>query len=259
MPALCIADDKQRPKVTSEFAKAALSSFEQDQATLSKQFEEANSRAADLYLKSSKANTEKALKALADAQDTATKAADLDEALRIRDAIMYIKSIDPAVPAVTDMAAKETIAKLEREVSRLNARSRRTSTSTPGPSIPREAMRINGHAYLVVPGPVTWHLATKWCEEHGGYLVQIESDDENKFVGELLRKTSQGEAWIGGTDEETEGVWKFPDGSPLKFTKFGPTQPNNAGGVEHYLVYGGRGWYDIYGGKRTAFVCEWSE
>lgn len=253
----CDAAEKQRPKVSSEEANAALSRYDAEQSKLSKQFEDANSRTFDIYAMAFNLNKEEVLKSLADAQAAATQAADLDEAIRVRDAITYIKALVPTLPTTPDKATQETISKLEREIARLNSRLRRAPP--PAPPVPREAVRFNGHAYLVVPGPVTWHLATEWCENNGGSLVRIESEEEHKFVGELLRKTSQIEAWIGGSDEETEGVWKFPDGSPLKFTKFGPAQPNNADGFEHYLVYGRRGWYDIYAGKRTAFVCEWSE
>ena len=33
--------------------------------------------------------------------------------------------------------------------------------------------------------------------------------------------------WIGATDRIKEGDWKWTDGSPWSFTKWGPIEPNN--------------------------------
>ena len=48
-----------------------------------------------------------------------------------------------------------------------------------------------------------------------GYLVTIQSKDEALLVGEL----SPGVGWIGGTDEEKEGIWKWA-GGPEEGTVF---------------------------------------
>ena len=57
-----------------------------------------------------------------------------------------------------------------------------------------------------------------------GYLATIQSREEAVLVGEL----SPGVGWIGGTDQEQEGVWKWA-GGPEKGITFWE------GGVKYHV------------------------
>ena len=78
-----------------------------------------------------------------------------------------------------------------------------------------------GHYYQFISDlNITWTEAKAAAENKNyygikGYLVTIMSSDESKLAGEL----SAGTGWIGGTDEEEEGVWKWASG-PEKGTVF---------------------------------------
>ena len=96
---------------------------------------------------------------------------------------------------------------------------------------------------------ITWTNAKLAAENRTyyglqGYLATISDMDEATFVG----KQASGTGWIGGTDEESEGVWKWvtgpengtifwngaENGSTPNFAFWNNSEPNNLGGYEHY-------------------------
>ena len=103
-------------------------------------------------------------------------------------------------------------------------------SSSPNPNIDKSIsislgnanyLPSNGHYYQFISDlNITWTEAKTAAENKNyygikGYLVTITSSDESQLAGEL----SAGAGWIGGTDEEEEGVWKWASG-PEKGTVF---------------------------------------
>lgn len=106
------------------------------------------------------------------------------------------------------------------------------------------------HYYLFIPSiGISWTAAKAAAETSDyyglqGYLATILSADEAKLIGEQ----ASGTRWIGGSDAETEGVWKWvtgpeagtifwngtANGSTPNFAFWNNGEPNNQGGNEKY-------------------------
>ncbi|MCI2229239.1 T9SS type B sorting domain-containing protein [Polaribacter sp. MSW13] len=106
------------------------------------------------------------------------------------------------------------------------------------------------HFYEFVSIPnITWSAAKVAAENRmyygrQGYLATLTSLEEAQFAGEQ----ASGTGWIGGSDEETEGVWKWVtgpeigtifwngkvNGSTPNYANWNDNEPNDFGGNEDY-------------------------
>jgi len=125
-----------------------------------------------------------------------------------------------------------------------------------------DASKFNGHFYKFFEERVTWHEAKRRCEDMGGYLVCIANEEENRHVTSI----SKGHTWIGATDQAQEGVWQWVDGSPMNYTNWWGSTPDNYRGLEHFAETnrGGPGlWNDRWSKPDPdtvqGFVCEWDD
>ncbi|MCR4593927.1 MAG: leucine-rich repeat protein [Clostridiales bacterium] len=106
---------------------------------------------------------------------------------------------------------------------------------------------------------VSWDEAKTACEKMGGHLATVTTADEESVISSLCNGNSMGGYWLGGTDEEAEGTWKWITGEKWSYTAWGSSQPDNSGGKENYLEYYNVtcGWNDnakSYGDR--GFICE---
>lgn len=141
------------------------------------------------------------------------------------------------------------------------------------PIIPSTAVEFNGHYYQVYDNSMTWTEAKEYCEKLGGHLVTITSIEENNYIKDLVVSNGKKNAyWLGASDSETEGVWKWVTGEPFEFSDWGTDEPNQDG-EENYLellvnainyslkwndsnLNGGGGMVSL---QNHGFICEWDE
>ena len=143
---------------------------------------------------------------------------------------------------------------------------------------------FNGHLYAVIDDSMTWTDAKEYCEELGGHLLTITSDEENNyFIDSLFSQSSKSLCWLGGYYDATKYKWKWVTDEEFNYSNWDRCMPDrNQNGQEYedYLmtyknsnpgVSGSQKfkWNDmyvdgIYPGEEYffhtdlyCFVCEW--
>ena len=125
----------------------------------------------------------------------------------------------------------------------------------PPVGVPPDALHFNGRWYRVYLEPVNREMAERRCVVLGGRLATV--PDAPKW--EFLKPVSKGlRLWLGASDAETEGLWKWVDGSAVTFTAWHRRQPDNGWSIQNYLCTVNNGWDDVAKkDKLVGFICEW--
>ncbi|KAL4218174.1 hypothetical protein ACF0H5_022910 [Mactra antiquata] len=71
-------------------------------------------------------------------------------------------------------------------------------------------------------------MASEYCRgHHNSHLVHIDTDLENRFIKDRLRDFKIKSWYMGLTDEDIEGIWKWFDTDTIaNFTDWAPSQPD---------------------------------
>jgi len=118
----------------------------------------------------------------------------------------------------------------------------------------------DNHCYLWSRGAdakKSWDDAEQFCKSEAGHLVSVTSKIVNDYLVEEKKRKGITSIWIGGSDKEEEGVWKWLDCSSFRdhrFTAWAHHQPSN-GKDQHCLELWSRKWNDNLCSKKNNFVC----
>ena len=99
---------------------------------------------------------------------------------------------------------------------------------------PAAAAEGNAPRYQVIDTSMTWTEARVRCEEMGGHLVVITSEEEQRMIESLLPSGNLENYWIGGYFASGDG-WRWVTGEPFDYQNWDVSQPDNQYGNEYYL------------------------
>lgn len=138
-----------------------------------------------------------------------------------------------------------------------------------GTSIMKESedFSFNGHSYTIFSGAISsWEEAELFCENKGGYLAVISSQEENDALYQFMCDAGYSSAYFGYSDATNEGTWRWVDGSSVSYINWHPGEPNSENSNEDYAMF----YYKFTDGTWNdgdfmqgtvndpgAFICEW--
>ena len=118
--------------------------------------------------------------------------------------------------------------------------------------------------YYVASSASTWTNSRIFCQNLGADLAVIKSEDENRFLYNLLRKTRWVSGWIG-LYRKADHKFYWLDDRPAEgnYQKWSSGNPDNSGGREdcvHLLVGNNQDekWNDLTCSRSDPVaICQW--
>ena len=111
---------------------------------------------------------------------------------------------------------------------------------------------------MAAVGAVNFADAQTACLRLGLELATVHTAAENDEIASLV---SAGSAWVGGSDEDEEGVWTWTDGSPFDLgavpqqAPWSGSEPNGNQGESCLQFYQNGGWNDVNCNTLLPVVC----
>ncbi|XP_051921725.1 CD209 antigen-like [Hippocampus zosterae] len=100
----------------------------------------------------------------------------------------------------------------------------------------------------------SWRSSRRDCQDRGGDLVIVTSKEEENFISVYYDRV-----WIGLSDLEHEGKWKWVNGNKLDFEGFWQKgEPNDDISAEDCVEHShsGGGWNDMPCSEKLSWICE---
>jgi hypothetical protein len=121
--------------------------------------------------------------------------------------------------------------------------------------VPVDATPFNGKWYRVYLEKLLWKSARDRCKTLGGVLACVHDRQTQDFIADLSKDLT---LWIGGTDEDSTGRWRWLDGTEMKYKAWAHFHPSGDRGEDFLAIRNGK-WIDATNKLPTAvgFICEW--
>jgi len=119
---------------------------------------------------------------------------------------------------------------------------------------------LNGSKYFASTNIATYEEAKSKTIQEGGYLAVICNQAENNFI---TSKLTSDVAWIGFSDNGTEGTYIWANGADCNYTNWIGSEPNDGHntseftGADHAVIqHNSGGWLDRNGAAKYTYIME---
>ncbi|XP_020635055.3 hepatic lectin [Pogona vitticeps] len=145
--------------------------------------------------------------------------------------------------------------RLPSQVTKLHKELQRSKELFPCGSRSREWEYYDERCYFFSIEDATWHTAKSHCEEKNSMLVVIHDQAKQNF---LQSQTRNQRFWIGLSDENTEGDWRWIDGTNYTkgFKNWKTGEPNDQSGEDCATMDSVGQWNDLKCNTKALYVCE---
>lgn len=127
---------------------------------------------------------------------------------------------------------------------------------------PAAEITYGNKVYRFYTAGIPYALAERYCEELGGNLVKIESEEKNNVIAQKVKELNK-TFYIGASDEKEEGKFVWRDGSAVTYTNWSQNEPNNSadcGGENYVQMYANGKWNDYTGQNvDVGFIAEFEK
>ena len=112
--------------------------------------------------------------------------------------------------------------------------------------------------YLLCPQRVTFEAAVAQCAAHDARLVIVDDADENRWLWDAAQGVAGQRWWLGLSDAETEQVWRWVDGSPIRWAAWSRGQPDDGSAREDCVHFweDRAQWNDAACDAEHGVICE---
>ncbi|NXC59127.1 MRC1 protein, partial [Aleadryas rufinucha] len=118
-------------------------------------------------------------------------------------------------------------------------------------------MKHGFYCYSLVQLPATFSGAKKVCEENKGYLATVRDRYEQAFLTSITGFKPEKYFWIGLSDVEEHGTFRWASGDPVTFTHWNAGMPGEESGCVAMATGTSAGLWDILNCEETnTFLCK---
>ncbi|XP_027024902.1 galactose-specific lectin nattectin-like isoform X1 [Tachysurus fulvidraco] len=98
--------------------------------------------------------------------------------------------------------------------------------------------QFGSRCFRIFKTATSWDDAEQNCVIMGGHLASVHNKAEYMFIQALVQNAlnSNAQTWLGASDVQQEGVWKWTDGSAFDYTNWAGGQPDNKNKMENCLM-----------------------